>query len=102
MEDVLMAAFAMYSLKDPSLLQFDKRRVEQPINLKTVYRLTTIPCDTQMRTILDPVPPEELRPAHNAVLGSLQRGKAFEKMRYLDEGYLMAMDGTGYFSSATR
>jgi hypothetical protein len=99
MEDVLMAAFAMYSLKDPSLLQFDKRRVEQPINLKTVYRLTTIPCDTQMRTILDPVPPEELRPAHNAVLGSLQRGKAFEKMRYLEEGYLMPMDGTGYFSS---
>jgi len=99
MEDALMAAFAMYSLKDPSLLQFDKRRVEQPTNLKSVYKLTTIPCDTQMRTILDPVPPEELRPSHNTVINALQRGKALEKMRYLEEGYLMPMDGTGYFSS---
>jgi hypothetical protein len=99
MEDGLMAAFAMFSLKDASLLQFDKRRAEQPINLKTIYKLTTIPCDTQMRTMLDPVPPEELRPSHNAVLNALQRGKALEKMRYLEEGYLMPMDGTGYFSS---
>jgi hypothetical protein len=99
MEDALMSAYAMFSLKDPSLLQFDRRRKEQPTNLKTVYKLKTIPCDTQMRTILDPVPPEELRPAHNAVINSLQRGKAFEKMRYLEEGYLLPMDGTGYFSS---
>ncbi len=97
MEDALMAAFAMYSLKDSSLLQFDKRRVEQPTNLKTVYKLTTIPCDTQMRTILDPVPPKDLRPSHNKVLSALQRGNALEKMRYLEEGYLMPMDGTGYF-----
>mgnify|MGYP001592919334 CR=1 FL=1 len=99
MEDALMAAFAMFSLKDSSMLDFDRRRVKQPTNLKTVYKLTTIPCDTQMRTILDPVPPEELRPSHNDVLSSLQRGKAFEKMSYLEEGYLMPMDGTGYFSS---
>jgi hypothetical protein len=99
MEDALMAAFAMFSLKDSSLLQFDKRRVEQPTNLKTVYGLSAIPCDSQMRTILDPVPPQELRASHNHVLNALQRGKALEKMRYLEEGYLMPMDGTGYFSS---
>ncbi len=99
MEDALMAAFAMFSLKDASMLDFDKRRVEGPTNLKTIYKLTTIPCDTQMRTILDPVPPEQIRPAHNEVLNSLQRGKAFEKMTYLEEGYLMPLDGTGYFSS---
>jgi hypothetical protein len=102
MEDALMAAFAMFSLKDSSMLQFDKRRLEQPTNLKTVYKLTAIPCDTQMRTILDPVPPEELRPSHNKVLNALQRGKALEKMRYLKEGYIMPMDGTTYFSSGKR
>jgi len=99
MEDALTAAFAMFSLKDPSLLQFDKRRVEQPTNLKTIYKLATIPCDTQMRTILDLVPPDELRSSHNTVFNALQRGKALEKMRYLEEGYLLPMDGTGYFSS---
>jgi hypothetical protein len=65
MEDALMSAFDMSSQKNPALLQFDRRRVEQPINLNTGYKLKTIPCDTQMRTILDPVPPHELRPAHN-------------------------------------
>jgi hypothetical protein len=99
MEDALMAGFAMFSLKDSSLLAFERRRAEQLTNLMSIYKLSAIPCDTQMRTILDPVPPDELRPAHNAVLSALQRGKAFEKMEYLDEGYLIPMDGTGYFSS---
>jgi hypothetical protein len=48
--------------------------VEQPINLKTIYKLATIPCDTQMRTILDPVPPDELRPSQNTVFNA-SKGK---------------------------
>jgi hypothetical protein len=99
MEDALMSAFAMFSLKDPSLLAFERRRRVQEANLKSIYKMKVIPCDTQMRTILDPIPPDELRPSHNNIIGALQRGKALEKMEYLDEGYLMPMDGTGYFSS---
>jgi hypothetical protein len=97
--DALMSAFAMFSLKDPSLLAFDHRRENESHNLRMIYGVKDIPCDTQMRTIIDPVPPDELRPAHNAVYAALQRGKALEKMLYLEEGYLMPMDGTGYFSS---
>lgn len=98
-EDALMSAFAMFSLKSPSLLAFDQIRVLELCNLKSIYRMNAIPCDTQMRTILDPLSPEELRPAHNAIVNAAQRGKAFEKMSYLEEGYLMSLDGTGYFSS---
>lgn len=99
MTDALMSAFAMFSLKDPSVLAFEKRVREEDSNLKTIYKLTRIPCDTQMRSILDPVPPEELRPAHNAVFRNLQRGKGLEQMRYLPEGYLLLLDGTQFFSS---
>jgi hypothetical protein len=35
--DTLMSGFAMFSLKDPSLLAFDERRFEEPQNLKTRY-----------------------------------------------------------------
>jgi hypothetical protein len=97
--DALMSGFAMFSLKDGALLVFDQRRKNEEHNLRSIYGIKTIPCDTQMRTIIDPVPPDELRPAHNAVLSALQRGKALEKMLYLEEGYLMPLDGTGYFSS---
>lgn len=99
MEDALMSAFAMFSLKDPSLLAFERRRLAEENNLRSIYKMNSIPSDTQMRTILDPVPPDELRPAHNALLSAVQRGKALEKMAYLEQGYLMPLDGTGYFSS---
>ena len=52
--DTLMSAFAMFSLKAPSLLAFDKRR-QTDDNLRTVYGIEQVPCDTQMRTTLDQV-----------------------------------------------
>ncbi len=97
--DALMSAFAVFCLKDPSLLTFDHRRKNESHNLRMIFGMKDIPCDTQMRAIIDPVPPDELRPAHNTVFSELQRGKALEKMIYLEEGYLMPMDGTEYFSS---
>jgi hypothetical protein len=54
---------------------------------------------SQMRTRLDLVAPDLLRPAHNAIFNAIQRGKALEKMQYLEEGCILANDGTGYFSS---
>lgn len=101
-EDALMSAFAMFSLKQPSLLAFEHHRISHSANLKSIYKMKIIPSDTQMRTILDPLPPVELRPSYNAILSALQRGKALEKMEYLEEGYLVPLDGTQYFSSEKR
>src|SRR5712691_11571324 len=97
--DTLMSAFAMFSLKAPSLLTFDKQRAEG--NLGTVYGIERVPCDTHMRERLDPVSPESLRPVFKSVFRQLQRGKALEAMVFLDGHYLVALDGTGYFSSPT-
>ena len=97
--DALMSAFAMFSLKSPSLLAFDKQRVEG--NLETIYGIPRAPCDTRMRERLDPVSPESLRPSFTSVFRQLQRGKALEDMVFLDGHYLVALDGTGSFSSPT-
>lgn len=97
--DALMSAFAMFSLKAPSLLAFDKERAEG--NLETIYGIERVPCDTHMREILDPVCPESLRPVFKRVFTQLQRGKALESMVFLEGYYLLALDGTGYFSSKT-
>lgn len=93
----LMSGFAMFSLKSPSLLAFDKERAEG--NLQSVYGMERVPCDTSMRAILDPVNPESLRPLFKQVFGALQRGKALEEMVFVEGHYLLALDGTGYFSS---
>jgi hypothetical protein len=95
--DALMSAFALFSLKSPSLLAFDKERTEG--NLQRVYGIERVPCDTAMREILDPVEPECLRPLFQHVFGALQRGKALEDMVFVQDHYLLALDGTGYFSS---
>ena len=47
--DCLMSGYAMFSLKDPSLLAFDRRRIVEEHNLKSIYGIGQIPCDTQMR-----------------------------------------------------
>jgi hypothetical protein len=36
LDDILMSAFAMFHLKDSSLLQFDQRRVKEPENLHSI------------------------------------------------------------------
>jgi hypothetical protein len=97
--DALMAAFAMFSLKAPSLLAFDKERAEG--NLHTIYGIERVPCDTHMRAILDPVSPELLRPVFKSVLTQLQRGHALKPMAFLADHYLLALDGTSYFASQT-
>lgn len=96
--DALMSAFAMFSLKDPSLLAFEERRATDG-NLKRLYGIKTIPCDTQMRAIADEIAPEELRPLYKDTFRQLQRGKVMEKLVFMDGCYLLSLDGTGYFSS---
>ncbi len=54
-----------------------------------------------MREILDGVDPNNLRPLFKDAFRALQRGKALEKMLFMDIGYLLNLDGTGYFSSKT-
>ena len=57
--DALMSGCALFSLTSPSLLAFDKPRVEG--NVDTIYGIPHAPCDTRMRERLDPVSPESLR-----------------------------------------
>lgn len=57
--DALMSGLAVFGLKCPSLLSFDQQRRDPIVdyNLHTLYGVEQVPCDTQLRTILDPVDP---------------------------------------------
>ena len=65
--DALMSGFALFSLKDPSLLAFDGRRTTDG-NLQSIYGIERVPSDTQMRTILDDVEPVNIRPVFKDAL----------------------------------
>ena len=96
--DALMSGFAMFSLKDSSLLAFEERKGVDS-NLRSMYRIEKVPCDTQMRTILDDVEPVQIRPVFKSVHGELERRGELRKFVFLGGSYLVSLDGTGYFSS---
>src|SRR5260370_24180756 len=89
----------MFSLPSPSLLAFDKQRIEG--NLETIYGIPRAPCDTRRRERLDLVSPASLRPSFTSVFRQLQRGKALEPLGLLNGHSCVALDGTGYCSSHT-
>ncbi len=59
----------------------------------------TIPKDNQMRTILDNVPPEKLYPVFSDFFRLLQRGNHLNDYLFLEDGYIIPIDGTQYFRS---
>jgi len=99
--DCLMSGFAIFSLKFPSLLKFDEKKEELEIkhNLRALYHIRKAPCDTYMRERCDEVNPSEVRKIYKVIFSQLQRGKGLEAFEYLDKHYLLAGDGTGFFSS---
>jgi hypothetical protein len=101
MHDVVMSAFAMMFFQDPSLLQFQQRMEDEAHvnNLKTLFHVASIPKDTQMREIMDAVDPEELTPLFDDFFRPVQRGKHLAQYRVLDNRYIVAIDGSQYFTS---
>jgi hypothetical protein len=100
--DCLSSALAMFSLKYPSLLQFqDSFKADEKVrhNLKSLFGVEQIPSDTYMRERLDDVEPETLQAAFKACFRAVQRGKALPLYQFLDDYYLVSSDGTGFFSS---
>ncbi len=84
--DCLMSGVAMFGLTFPSLLKFDetKEELELKHNLRTLYHVEQAPSDTC---------------TFKAVFSCVQRGKGLEAFQYIDQHYLLAGDGTGFFSS---
>jgi hypothetical protein len=97
--DALMSGFAVFALKDPSLLAFDERRQDPASNLGSVFGIERVPTDSQLRYILDEVDPSSLRPCFADLFRCVQRGKGLEAFRFLGDQHLLSFDGSGYFSS---
>lgn len=97
-----MSGLAVFGFKMPSLLQFEKEKISEPIlkrNLRTLYGVENTPSDTCMRERLDLVEAKQLRGSFKKIFPYLQRGKVVEKFRYLDGHHIISIDGTGQYSS---
>ena len=101
LHDCLMSAFAMMFFQDTSILSFQQRLQDtiERNNLQTIFNIKTIPKDTQLRDVIDPLPTEALNKIFDDFLLHLQRGKHLSEYQLLEDRYLISMDGSEYFSS---
>jgi hypothetical protein len=102
MHDCLMSGFAMMFFQDPSILQFQEslQKYYRSNNLRTVFKVSNIPKETQMRDVIDNVPSEAITPVFKEFFRHLQRGKHLEQYEFLSGKYLVSIDASSYFSSS--
>lgn len=86
MVDILSSALAMFSLKSPSLLSFEKRSQAEEGNLQRLYSIGKICSDTQMREVLDRVVADDLSTGFQSLYAVLQDCRIVEKYRYRGGG----------------
>jgi hypothetical protein len=97
---ILKSAFAMFSLKSPSLLAFKRQTEPEQNNLRSIYRIEgEIPCDNQMRAALDPLNPVLMRDVVVSVFKQVCQAGLLNRYRYWQQFVLVSMDGVEHFSS---
>ena len=98
--DGLKSAFANVFAKCPSLLNFTKQTVPEQSNLRRIYRINgAIPCDNQMRGILDPLNPARLRPLFRSFFLRLREVGLIRQYQYWQQFVIVSVDGVEHFSS---
>ena len=99
--DVYTSGFAMFYLQDKALLEFQRRFQEQvqKNNLTTVFGVEKIPSDSQFRDLIDCHSYEPILESFEDIFRRLQRGKYLDRYSFLDDFYLITIDGTEYFTS---
>ncbi|HXG95216.1 MAG TPA: hypothetical protein VNN73_22965 [Blastocatellia bacterium] len=98
--DVFKAAFAVFSLKSPSLLDFKTQTTAEEINLHNIHRIQgEIPSDNQMHGILDPVDANLLRPLFKSCFERLSEAGVIREYRYRDKAVIVFAEGVEHFCS---
>ena len=101
MVDAAMSAFATFFTQSPSFLDSQIRMQKQQgkNNATSLFGVHQIPSDNQIRNLLDPVPPEMLFPLMATISDELYQDGHLERFRSINRSFLIALDGTDFFSS---
>jgi len=100
-QDAALGAFGIFFTQSPSLLD-SQRTLQQTTgqnNVHTLLGVEQIPCDNQIRKLLDPIAPSGRDPVFLDVCERLAQHRMLAYFRDLDTQLLVALDGTNYFSS---
>src|SRR5437667_6218852 len=102
-QDAALGAFGIFFTQSPSFLEYQRRlqHTKGRNNAQTLLGVEQIPCDNQVRTLLDPIAPSYLEPVFEEIFKGLEQHRLFDHFRVLGDQLLVSIDGTTYFSSKT-
>lgn len=102
-KDAGLGAFSVFFTQSPSFLAHQQamKMSKGHSNARSLFQIDQIPCDNQIRSLLDPITPRYLYPLFEEILLALDQAGELEPFRVLNGQLLVSMDGTGYFSSKT-
>ena len=99
--DAALGAFGIFFTQSPSFLEYQRRlqHTKGHNNVHTLFDVEQIPCDNQVRKLLDPIAPGSLDAVFVEVFEGLEQHRLLAHFRVLGDQLLVALDGTNYFSS---
>ena len=102
-QDAALGAFGIFFTQSPSFLDYQRhlQKTKGHNNACTVFGVETIPCNNQIRNLLDPLMPRSLDGVYLEVFEGLEQYGLLANFRGLADQLLLALDGTQYFSSQT-
>ena len=100
-QNAALGAFGIFFMQSPSFLEYQRllNQCQGHDNAQTLFGVEPIPCDNQIRKLLDPIAPRYFAPVFFEVFAHLEQQRWLEPFRVLDHQLLVALDGTQYFSS---
>ena len=100
-QNAALGALGIFFMQSPSFLEYQRQLHHRQghDNAQTLFGLEPIPCDNQIRTLLDPIAPHYFNPVFVEVFAHLEQQRWLDPFRVLDQQLFVALDGTQYFSS---
>jgi len=100
-EDAALGAFSIFFTQSPSFLAFQNamQKKKGKNNANTLFGVQRIPCDNQIRILLDEVSPSHLFPVFHIIFDELNASGHLNTFRSINNNLLIVLDGTEYFSS---
>jgi hypothetical protein len=101
MVDAGMGAFSVFFTQSASFLahQEDMERRTGHSNANNLFEMEKVPCDNQIRSLLDPVEASAVNSVFRDIYHRLDRAGVLKDYRSHAQCLLIGIDGTEYFSS---
>ena len=101
LSDAALGAFAVFFMQSASFLAYqrDMQRTQGHNNAQSLFGIDQVPSDPHIRNLLDPIAPEHFAAPFWRVFEHLCDGDYLPGYQGHFGGWLLAVDGTDYFSS---